>query len=126
MDSSKIENYLIQLNLNYEDMEENAWLINDDSKGLEQVIVFLADPLVLFRVKIMEVPSKDREGFYRKLLELNFSDLIHGAYAIEGDDVLLVDSLQYSTMDLEEFQASLDAIGLAMAQHYPVLSEYRN
>jgi hypothetical protein len=29
-------------------------------------------------------------------------------------------------MDYEEFQASLDAIGLALAQHYPILSKYRN
>jgi hypothetical protein len=28
-------------------------------------------------------------------------------------------------MDLEEFEASLDAIGMALAQHYRTLSRYR-
>jgi len=45
---------------------------------------------------------------------------------VSEDDVILIDTLQYETMDLEEFQASLDAIGLALAQHYPILSKYRD
>jgi hypothetical protein len=27
-------------------------------------------------------------------------------------------------MDLGEFQASMDAIGMALAQHYPLLAKY--
>ena len=35
--------------------------------------------------------------------------------------------LEYApTMDLEEFQASLDSTGLALAQHYPRLAKYRD
>ena len=51
--------------------------------------------------------------------------MVHGAYAIENDSVILIDSLEFPTMDLEEFQASLDSTGLALAQHYPRLSKYR-
>ncbi len=85
----------------------------------------LAPPVVVFRVVVMPLPSEGREAFFKKLLELNASDLLHGAYAIEGEDVVIVDTLEYDTMDLGEFQASLDAIGLALVQHYSVLSEYR-
>ncbi|NJL73213.1 MAG: YbjN domain-containing protein [Candidatus Competibacteraceae bacterium] len=52
------------------------------------------------------------------------ADLVHGAYALEGDNVILIDTLEFETMDLEEFQASLDAVGLALAQHYPLLAKY--
>jgi hypothetical protein len=50
--------------------------------------------------------------------------MIHGAYALEQNNVVLVDTLESETMDLEEFRASLEAIGLALAQHYPRLSQY--
>ena len=122
----KIEGFLINLGFTFEQINDDSWVINDEEKGIEQVAVITADPLVVIRVNVMAVPDEKREEFYRKLLELNAADLIHGAYAIEGDGVLLVDTLEAETMDVEEFQASLDAIGLALAQHYPILSGYRN
>ena len=121
---TKIESFLINLGLTYEQIDNDGWLINDEEKGLEQVAVLIADPLVVVRVNVMNVPDEKREEFYRKLLELNAADLVHGAYAIEGNDVLLVDTLEAETMDMEELQATLDAIGLALAQHYSILSTY--
>jgi hypothetical protein len=52
--------------------------------------------------------------------------MIHGAYAIEDQSVILIDTLELPTMDLEELQASLDATGLALAQHYASLSKFRD
>ncbi len=122
----KVEGYLINLGITFEEIGPSSWLINDDEKGLERVIVMVEDPLVLFRVKVMDSPAKKKAEFMEKLLRLNASDLIHGAYALDEDgSVLLVDTLQAGTLDIEEFQASLDAIGLALAQHYPILSAYR-
>jgi hypothetical protein len=122
----KIEGYLINLGITFEEIGPASWLINDDEKGLERVIVIVEDPLVMFRVKVMDLPAKRTAEFMEKLLRLNASDLVHGAYALDEDgSVLLVDTLQATTLDIEEFQASLDAIGLALAQHYPILSAYR-
>lgn len=123
--NSKIEGYMINLGLTFEEIDENSWMINDEEKGLEQVTVFAADPLVVVRVSVMEIPNQEREKFFEQLLMLNATDLVHGAYALENGKVILVDTLEYETLDIEEFQATLDAIGLALAQHYPVLSKYR-
>ena len=123
--NEKVEGFLINLGLTFEELENGSWLINDEDKGLEQVTVVTADTLVIVRVNVMQVPSENREEFYRTLLELNASDLIHGAYAIEEDAVILVDTLEAETIDIEEMQASMDAIGLALAQHYAILSKYR-
>ena len=124
-EQSKVENYLINLGITFEQIDSTSWVINDEEKGLEQVAVISAEPLVVIRVNVMDVPNSNREAFFLALLELNAADLIHGAYAIENGEALLVDSLEYGTMDIEEFQASLDAIGLALAQHYEQLSAYR-
>lgn len=123
--TEKINGYLIDLALSYEEVGENTWLINDDEKGLKNLVVMLSEPLVVIRVKVMERPAGEREKFYEELLRLNAEDLLHGAYALEGDSVILIDTLELETMDLEEFRASIEAIGLALIQHYKLLSGYR-
>ena len=45
---------------------------------------------------------------------------------VDGDKIIIIDTLEGESMDLEEFQASIDAIGLAVAQHYKKLSAYRD
>ena len=121
----KLESYLIDLNVQYDQKEDNLWVISDDERSLQNVLVTIDDPVVTITVSVMEVPGNNREEFFEKLLSLNATDMIHGAYAIEGDNVVLVDTLEGATMDIEELQASLDAIGLALTQHYKVLSGYR-
>lgn len=125
MNKEKIEGYLINLGLSFENVEDNSWLINDEEKGLEQILILLEEPLLIIRVKIMSVPGNEQQKFYRQLLELNARDLLHGAYALDGEDVILIDTLLSETLDIEEFQTSLDGIGLALAEHYPLLSKYR-
>ena len=124
-EKSHVESYMINLSLSFDEIGENTWLINDAEKGLEQVVVIVEEPLVIIRVKVMQIPEKNRADLFEELLRLNASDLVHGAYALEDENVLLVDTLVHGSMDLEEFQASLDAIGLALAQHYSLLSKFR-
>ena len=121
---NKIEAYLISLGVSYEEKQPDTWIVEDASKGLPCILVFLAEPVVILRAQAMRIPSRDREAFFRELLKLNYSGLLHGAYAIDGDEVVIMDTLVYDTMDREEFEASLDAIGFALSEHYPLLSRY--
>jgi hypothetical protein len=121
----KIEGYLINLGITYEEVADNTWVLHDPDKGLEQVAIAVDDPLVVIRVNVMQTPKENREEFYRTLLTLNASDLVHGAFALEDENVLLIDTLQHETMDLEDFQASLDAVSLALTEHYTTLKKFR-
>jgi hypothetical protein len=125
MADSKIEQYLIDLMLTYQQIENNLWLLDDEAHSLQGVAVMQADPLVIVRAEIMEVPKKNVLELYTKLLELNATDLIHGAYALEKNKIILIDSIQYETLNYEEFRAALDSFSLALTQHYPILSKYR-
>jgi hypothetical protein len=126
MAENKIEQYLIDLMFSYQEIGKNVWLVDDEEHGMEGVAVALNEPLVVFRVEVMDAPPKEgREELFTKLLELNASDLVHGAYALEGNKIVLIDTLEYDTMDYTEFRASLDAFSLALIQHYPVLAQYR-
>ena len=125
MTENKIEQFLIDLKYSYQEVKPNLWLLDDAEHNLEGMLLMYADPLIIIRVQVMDIPKKNQLEFFTKLLELNASDMIHGAYGLEGDKVVVIKTLEYETLDYAEFQATLDAISLALTQHYPILSVYR-
>jgi hypothetical protein len=125
MAENKVEQYLIDLMFTYREVGKNLWYVDDEDHGLQGVAIMLAEPLVVFRVVVMDAPGENRLELFTKLLELNASDMVHGAYALEDEKIVLIDTLEYATLDYGEFRATLDAFGLALTQHYPILSSYR-
>lgn len=123
---NKIETFLSDLNIQYEIIDSNTYKLIDTGKGLVNVFIVHDDPIVLFRTTIMAIPTQRREELFEQLLRLNAADMMHGAYGLEGLDVVLLDTQEYPYMDIAEFEASLDAIGLALTEHYPILSVYRD
>ena len=123
--ANKIEQYLIDLMITYQQVGNNLWLLDDEERLLQGVAVMQAEPMVIFRAEIMDVPKDNLLELYTKLLELNASDVIHGAYALENKKIVLIDTLHYDTMDYEDFRAVLDSFGLALTEHYSVLSKFR-
>jgi hypothetical protein len=126
MADNKIEQYLIDLMYTYQQLDPYLWLLDDEDNSLQGVVVMHADPLVIIRAEIMDIPKQNHLELYTKLLELNATDVIHGAYALDKNKIILIDSLQYNNMDYEEFRASLDSFSLALTQHYPILSRFRD
>jgi len=124
MAENKVEQYLIDLKYSYQEPKKGVWFIEDAEHSLDGVVIAYEDPLVIVRVQVMKIPSKKRDELLTKLLQLNATDLIHGAYGIEKDQVILIDTLEYATLDFGEFRATLDAFSLALTQHFPVLSAY--
>jgi len=127
MADSKIEQYLIEMMLSYEQVEDNMWLLDDEDSALQSVAVMHADPLVVIRVEIMDIPNNGLLELYTKLLELNATDVMHGAYAldIKNKKIILLNTLQYDSMDYIDFRTALESFSLALAEHYPILSKYR-
>lgn len=119
----RIESYLGELDLAWEPIGAGMWLIRDQDGG-HNVTVLLDPPLVVFRLKVMPVPRANREALFRRLLELNATDLVHGAYGLEDDTVVLIDTLQAENLDLNEFRASVEALGVAVATHYKLLKPF--
>jgi hypothetical protein len=117
-----IEHYLIQIGYTYESVEVHMWIIRNTAN----IVVTLEPPLVLFRMKLMEIPNKRREDFFKLLLEINASSMIHGAYGIEDNNVVLIDTLQAENLDYNEFQATLDALMLSSTQDYQKLKAFRD
>jgi hypothetical protein len=126
MEENKIEQYLIDLMFTYQQVDSNLWLLDDAEHSLQGVAVMRADSLVIVRAEIMDIPKQNLLELYTKLLELNAADVLHGAYALENGKIILIDTLEYDTMDYGDFRATLDSFSLALIQHYPILSKYRD
>ena len=90
-------------------------------------MVHYAPPVVILRVRVMELPASEprRSELFRQLLEYNARELVHGSYGVEGDHVVLTDTLELADLDYTEFEASFDSITLALASHLGALGAYR-
>lgn len=118
-----VEQYLIDLDTPYEVVSDGLYRLIDDVHDVDDIFVLVTGPLVIFSVRLMKVPSKNVEAFYRKLLELNATELVAGAYGIDGDDVMITDTLQLENLDYNEFLASIEALAMAINEHYPLLKK---
>jgi Putative bacterial sensory transduction regulator len=122
----QVEGYLLQAGLDHEEIGEGMWLAGA-SNGTG-IVIHLSPPLLVFRMKVMDKPTDEpRCGqLFRRLLELNATDLVHAAYALEEGDVILTESLEVENLDFNEFQATIDSFQMALASHLEALSEFRD
>lgn len=118
-----IESYLLKMGVGYEDLGGDIWRLHFN--GVENLVVSLAGHIVVFRLKMMDVPSVNREQLFETLLRLNTTELFHCAFGIEGSAIVLDSALELENMDLNEFQAVIDDMGMAVSKLYPVLSKFR-
>ena len=111
--------------LSVNEIEPNLWVVRTPEDA--EVVVHYAPPVVILRVRVMEMPaSEPRRGeLFRQLLEYNARDLVHGSYGLEGDHVVLTDTLELENLDFSEFEASFDSITLALASHLGALAPFR-
>ncbi|HKU61894.1 MAG TPA: hypothetical protein VJQ44_11800 [Gemmatimonadales bacterium] len=107
------------------EIEPNLWLARTPDDA--EVVVHFAPPVVILRVRVMELPGSEprRSELFRQLLEYNARELVHGSYGLEGDHVVLTDTLELENLDFSEFEASFDSITLALASHLGALAPFR-
>ena len=93
-----LESFLIRMDLDWDELEEGMFLVRGTSGGAP-LVVHHSPPLLILRMKVIELPDNggDHTELYRTLLELNASDVVHGAYGIEEGELILSDTLQLDT-----------------------------
>jgi hypothetical protein len=125
-----IEGFLDRLTsegVDYEEIEQGLWIVRPGGNLELDVVVHYSPPVVLLRVKVMSVPADDGKcaDLNRRLLELNANDLVHGAYGIAQDSIVLTEALELEHLDYEEFLAAYESMTLALASHLRELASYR-
>ena len=111
--------------LEVEHPTDALWVIHT-GEGI-QVVVSLQPPVAVLRIRVMETPTdpRKRSGLFERLLQLNASDLIHGAYGLEDGHVVLTDTLALEGLEYRALEASFDAMTLALATHSGALAPFR-
>lgn len=120
--SEDLEAQLTRLERRYERSEGGTLML---SLGPAQppVALRLVPPVLLVQVVVGEGPKSDAKAapLYKKLLELNASSLVHAAYGLQGGRIVLSSALELDNLDLNELEAVLADIDIALGEHVPML-----
>lgn len=118
-----IEAYLLRSGQAFEEVAPETWIVQDTGGRAGPIVVRLEGEIVLFRLKVLELAGQvERAGLFERLLTLNATDMVHGAYGIADGAVVLTCSLRAENLDFSEFVGTLDDFTLALANHYESLS----
>ena len=125
-----IESFLIRLSATgatYSEVEPGFWIVRPSPESDLSIAVNYSPPVVLLRIDVMSLPGDAGQTatLTRRLLELNASDLLHGAYGIQNENIVLTEALELSALDFEEFLASYESMTLSLASHLRELGSYR-
>jgi len=117
-----LESFLIRTEMEHREIGESMWLVDpvkDAQEDHPAVVVSLSPPLVILRASVLQVPddADARLRLFERLLRLNATDLVHGAYGLEDDEIILTDALEIQDLDYSEFLASLESLSLAVTSH---------
>jgi hypothetical protein len=121
-----VERYLLQAELTHEEVQEGMWVAHAD--GGPSLVIHHSPPVLVFRLKVMDLPGDEPRctELYKTLLRFNARDLVHAAYGLEEEDVVLTETLQLENLDQNEFQAVIDSFQMAMATHLEQLAPFRD
>jgi hypothetical protein len=120
-----LENLLQKLERRFERLDNGTYVVGM-GPGQAPVAVRLAPPVLVVQVEIGKARAENdarAAELFRKLLSLNATDLMHAAYGLEGDIIVLAAALELDALDLNELEAVLSDVDLAIAEHVPTLRE---
>lgn len=120
--SDDIESFLIDSGYSYERLSEQMWRVSDDIDELENIVVFITETIINFQVSLFTLPESPSVTLLQRLLELNASSIIHGAFAIDKGKVILIGALELDNLDRNELQAMVESMALAIREHHEELT----
>ena len=116
-----VENYLLQLDRRFEN--QGGTFLVSGGEGSPPIAIRVDPPIVAVRVFIGAVPedAEHKARLFQRLLQFNASDLMHVSYGLDGNSIVLSAALALENLDLNEIEATLSDVDLALARHVPVL-----
>ena len=107
---------LLDVSVEREDAEKTLCVLEDESRGISNLIIDCEDEILVIEQLIMELPVSAGANAFRRLLQMN-RELVHGAFVIDegGTKLLFRDTLQLANLDFNELDASINALSLGLA-----------
>jgi len=111
-----VEAYLLRMEKPWSEADPSTYVVPIENVPLA---IKLAPPLVFARVEIGDAPKQGREAIFEYLLRLNATALVHGAYGLDGDRIVLSAALEMENLDYNEIEAVIAEFELAIGQQVP-------
>ncbi|MEM9324345.1 MAG: CesT family type III secretion system chaperone [Bacteroidota bacterium] len=115
----KVKDYLLELDFTIvsQDEEEGVFVVENEEEGVKNVVLIVADPIVIVEQYLFDL-SNDSEEIFKKLLMKN-RDIIHGAFALDetGKKVLFRNTHECENLDLNEIEATLNSLALLLSEY---------
>ena len=121
-----LESYIRRMELVHEQLDDATWLISPGNLRHTQIVVKIQEPIVLFSTPVFELAddTPEQEALFRTLLELN-EELLHCAYGLRGQQLLLSGAHPVETLDFNEFQAIIDDMSMSLDSHLETIARWR-
>jgi hypothetical protein len=120
-----LEAQLERLERKYERMGDGTYLVSV-GPGRPPIAMRVAPPVLVLQVTVGSLVKKgaaDQARLFRRLLELNATTLLHAAFGLEGESIVLAAALELESVDPNEIEAALADMDMALAEHIPSLRE---
>ncbi len=121
-----VKSYLFELEYEIvqEDKAEQLVVIDDEENGIKNFVIDCEDTILILEQVIMNVPKEPGELF-KRLLQMN-REVVHGAFVLDdtAEKIIFRDTLQLANLDLNEIEASINALSLALAEFSSELLSY--
>jgi hypothetical protein len=115
-----VEAFLLRMEKPWTEADGETYVLSVEGVPLA---IKVSPPLVLARVEIGDAPKDGREALFEHLLRLNAASLVHGAYGLDGDRIVLSAALEMENLDYNELEAVVAEFELALGQQVPVIQK---
>jgi Tir chaperone family protein CesT len=120
-----LEAHLARLNRSFELAGQAGVYLVSMGPGQPPCALSISPPVLVAQVHVGPVPRADDAAsaqLMRRLLELNASGLLHAAFAFEADRIVLTAALELQNLDMNELEAVLADLDMALSEHVPSLA----
>lgn len=116
----KVKGYILELGLRiYQEVPgEELFIVDDTERGIRKLIIDCEEGILVLEQLILRLEAGTPAPTYRRLLQMN-RNLVHGAFVLDesGERLLYRDTLALDNLDLNELEATLNALSLGLAEH---------
>jgi hypothetical protein len=119
-----LETLLTRLGRKYESAGQVGVYLVGMGPGQPACALSISPPVLVAQLHVGRMPTLSDAAtakYLRRLLELNGSGLLHAAFALEDNQIMLTAALELQNLDANELAAVLADLDLALSEHVPAL-----
>ena len=116
----------LQLEVKEENQESELIVVTNEDKGVYNLVIDCEFPILIFEQLVCTVQNPTNEQLVR-LLQMNRT-LVHGAFVLdeEAKHIIFRDTLQLENLDFNEFEGTINALSLGLAEYSEELINISN